>query len=70
MLSEHERADAPWACGPLIRGFSHDLAVVALHFTRVEDVMPFVVVTALNVGCSVFDLHGMNVYRPAKIGQG
>ncbi|CAA6679102.1 MULTISPECIES: hypothetical protein [unclassified Lentimonas] len=63
-LPEHERDDAVWVDGPLINNFSHDLAIVAFHFTRVEDVMPFVVETALKVGCTVFDLQGMNVYRP------
>ena len=69
MLPEHEWEDAAWVDGPLIKGFSHDLALVAFHFTRVEDVMPFVVETALKVGCSVFDLQGMNVYRPADAGR-
>ncbi|MFQ3223840.1 MAG: hypothetical protein ACI8Z5_000079 [Lentimonas sp.] len=64
-LPEHERDDAAWVEGPLIQGFSHDLAIVAFHFTRVEDVMPFVVEAALKLGCTVFDLQGMNVYRPA-----
>jgi len=63
-LPAHERDDAAWVDGPLIKNFSHDLAIVAFHFTCMEDVMPFAVKTALEVGCSVSDMQGMSVYRP------
>ena len=65
-LEEHEQGEGAWVDGPLIKNFSHDLAIVAFHFTRIEDVMPFVVETAMKVGCAVFDLQGMVVYRPEQ----
>jgi hypothetical protein len=63
-LPDDQIDEAVWCCGPLIDDFSHDIAVVFVAFTRLEDVMPFIVETALDMGCAVFDLQGKMVYRP------
>jgi hypothetical protein len=63
-LPDEQMDEAVWCSGPLIDRFSHKLAVVSVAFTRLEEVMPFIVATALRIGCAVFDLQGMMIYRP------
>lgn len=66
-LPDEQINEAVWCSGPLIDRFSHDLAVVSVAFTRLEEVMPFIVATALGMGCSVFDLQAKMIYRPGGI---
>jgi hypothetical protein len=63
-LPDEHIAEAVWCSGPLIDRFSHNLAVVSVAFTRLEEVMPFIVAAALRLGCAVFDLQGKMIYRP------
>ena len=65
-LSDDEIDDGAWSDGPLINNFSHDLAMVAFPFSRVEDVLPFTIQTAVGLSCSVLDLQDMTVHRPLE----
>lgn len=65
-LSDDEIDDGAWCDGPLINNFGHDLAMVAFPYSRVEDVLPFAVETAVDLGCAVFDLQSMTVHRPSR----
>ena len=55
-LSDEEIDNDVWSDGPLIDNFSYDLAMVAMPFSVVEEVAPFVVETANKPGVIVFDL--------------
>ena len=63
-LPDDDIDDGVWSDGPLINNFSHDLAMIAVPFSRVEEVIPFTIQTAISLGCSVLDLQSMEVHRP------
>ncbi len=56
--------DAPWSDGPLIENFGSELGMVAIAFSRVEEVVPFIVEVALARGITVLDDQTGLVHRP------
>ena len=58
-------SDGVWSDGPLWNDFGHRVAVLGLIYSRVEEVLPFVIETATGLGLSVFDWGGPTIYRPA-----
>jgi len=70
-LSSYEDNDAkiedcPWADGPMINNFAHDMGSLAIIFEAVDDVVPFVIDEALALGISVADPQKWEIIRPAK----
>lgn len=63
-LSDDEIDNGVWSDGPLINNFSHDLAMIAMPFSVVEEVAPFVVETANKLGVIVFDHQAETIYSP------
>ena len=61
-LSDEELDNGVWSDGPLINNFSQDIAMVAMPFSVVDEVAPFVVETAVNLGIIVFDHQSRNIY--------
>jgi hypothetical protein len=47
--------DTVWSDGPLINDFGHRAAVLGMSYSRVEEVLPFLVETATGLGLVVFD---------------
>jgi hypothetical protein len=63
-LPEEDVDDGVWSDGPLWNNFGHRAAVLGMVFSRVEEVLPFLVNTANELGLVVFDWAGPGVYRP------
>ena len=54
----------PWSDGPLINDFGQGTATVGIVFSRVEEVVPFVIETATGMGMHVFDGQDEVIHRP------
>jgi hypothetical protein len=55
--------DTVWSDGPLINNFGHRAAVLGMSYSRVEEVLPFLIETANALGLVVFDWATTSVYR-------
>ncbi len=66
-LSDDEIDDAVWSDGPLINNFGHRAAVLGLSYSYVEEVMPFLIKTANELGLVVFDWETQAIHRPAML---
>ena len=55
-----------WSDGPLWNDFGHRAAVLGMIWSRVEEVLPFLVRTANSLGLTVFDWGGPTIYRPGS----
>jgi hypothetical protein len=56
--------NGPWSDGPLINDFGQDTATVGIVYSRVGEVVPFVIETATGMGMHVFDGQDEVVHRP------
>jgi hypothetical protein len=63
-LSDDEVDEGIWSDGPLWNNFGHRAAVLGMSYSRVEEVLPFLVRTANALGLVVFDWGGPTLYRP------
>ena len=59
-----EKDNCPWADGPMINNFAGEMGMVAIKFSRVEAVLPFVVESALALGITVMDGQTEAIHRP------
>ena len=55
-----------WSDGPLWNDFGHRAAVLGIIWSRVDEVLPFLVRTANSLGLVVFDWGGPTIYRPGQ----
>src|SRR5207302_10159272 len=62
-VPDDEVDDTVWSDGPLINDFLHRAAVLGMSYSRVEEVLPFLVETANGLGLVVFDWATARVYR-------
>jgi hypothetical protein len=53
-----------WSDGPLWNNFGSRVAVLGITWSRVEEVLPFLIQTANSLGLTVFDWGGPAIYRP------
>jgi hypothetical protein len=61
--------DTVWSDGPLINNFLHRAAVLGISYSRVDEVLPFLIETANSLGLIVFDWATERIYRPStKLG--
>jgi hypothetical protein len=61
---EDDRVDeGVWSDGPLWNNFGHRAAVLGMVYSRFEEVLPFLVKTANELGLTVFDWAGPSIYR-------
>jgi hypothetical protein len=67
-LPEDEIDDAVWSDGPLINNFGHRAAVLGLSYRHVEQVMPFIVAKANDLGLIAFDWETETIHRPGPSG--
>lgn len=63
-LTEELVDDGVWSDGPLIDNFGPRGAVLGVSYSRVEDVLPFVITTANQMGMAVFDWGTEKIHRP------
>jgi hypothetical protein len=64
-LSDDEVDDGVWSDGPLINNFAQDLAMVAMPFSVVDEVLPFILQTAAVQGIVTFDHQTGIIHRPS-----
>ena len=55
--------DGVWSDGPLINNFGHRAAVLGIVFSRVDEVLPFLLQTATQLGLTVFDWQTNQIHR-------
>jgi hypothetical protein len=55
-----------WSDGPLWNDFGHRAARLGIVYSRIEEVIPFVVGTAVDLGLVVFDGAIPKIYRPER----
>jgi hypothetical protein len=63
-VPEDQIDDTVWSDGPLINNFLHRAAVLGMSYSRVEEVLPFLIATANSLGLVVFDWDTERIYRP------
>lgn len=63
-LSGEEVDSGVWSDGPLWNNFGHRAAALGMVYSRVEEVLPFLVRSANLLGLTVFDWGGPTIYRP------
>jgi hypothetical protein len=63
-LPDDQVDDAVWSDGPLIENFQHRAAVLGMSYSRVEEVLPFLVEKANDLGLVVFDWGTETIHRP------
>jgi hypothetical protein len=55
----------PWADGPMIDNFAHHMGMVAISFSRADEVVPFVIAQANALGITVADGQSETIHPPA-----
>ena len=55
----------PWSDGPLINNFGEKMAILGISYSRVAEVLPFVVETATAMGFTVLDAQADRIHRPS-----
>lgn len=58
--------DGVWSDGPLWNDFGDRAAVLGVVFSRADEVIPFLVRSANDLGLTVFDWAGPIIYRPSQ----
>jgi hypothetical protein len=56
--------ESPWADGPMINNFSHEMGMLAISFSRADEVVPFIVREANALGITVADGQSGAIFRP------
>jgi hypothetical protein len=62
-VPEDQIDDTVWSDRPLLNNFLHRAAVLGMAYSRVEEVLPFLVETANTLGLTVLDWATGKVYR-------
>ncbi len=62
-LPDESVEDGVWSDGPLINNFGSKAAVLGVVFSRVDEVLPFLVETANQLGLVVFDEQINKIHR-------
>lgn len=56
--------DCPWADGPMIGNFAHEMGMLAISFSRADEVVPFVIEKAHELDITVADGQSEKIFRP------
>jgi hypothetical protein len=56
--------ECPWADGPMMGNFSHEMGMLAISFSRADEVVPFIIKEANALGISVADGQSGEIFRP------
>ncbi|KZX79232.1 hypothetical protein A3715_28465 [Oleiphilus sp. HI0009] len=70
-LSSYDEDDpefesSPWADGPMINNFASKMGMLAVVYQRVDEVFPFILENALELGIIVADGQSEKIYRPGE----
>ena len=55
--------NSPWADGPMINNFSHEMGMLAISFSRAAEVVPFIIESANQLGITVADGQTGEIHR-------
>jgi hypothetical protein len=56
--------ESPWADGPMINNFAHEMGMLAILTSKLEEVFPFIVEQAHSLGITVADGQSGEIHRP------
>lgn len=56
--------ESPWADGPMINNFMNEMGMLAISFSRADEVVPFIIKEANALGISVADGQSGEIFRP------
>ncbi|HEY8100234.1 MAG TPA: hypothetical protein VIF82_05735 [Burkholderiaceae bacterium] len=59
-----EMEDSPWADGPMLGNFASKMGMLAIVYSRVDEVFPFILENALALNIIVADGQSEKLYRP------
>jgi hypothetical protein len=59
--------EGPWSDGPLINNFGQQAATLGISFSRVDEVLPFLIATANGMGFWVLDAQDEKVHLPGGV---
>ena len=62
--NDPQMEQCPWADGPMIGNFAHEMGMLAISFRRTADVLPFVIKEANALGITVADGQSGEIHRP------
>lgn len=62
--------ECPWADGPMINNFSHEMGMLAIVFSRADELVPYIVKEANALGITVADGQSGEIFRPKQAGKG
>ena len=62
-VPEDQIDDTVWSDGPLINNFGCRAAVLGISYSRVDEVLPYLIKTATALGLVVFDWAAERIYR-------
>lgn len=62
-LPDDQIDDGAWSDGPLWNNFGHRAAVLGMSYSRVDDVLPFLIETANSLNLAVFDWATEQIHR-------
>lgn len=57
----------PWADGPMLGNFAHDMGMLAISFSRVDEVVPFIIQEATARGIVVADGQSGELHRTLHV---
>jgi hypothetical protein len=63
-VPDDEVDNTVWSDGPLINNFLHRAAVLGISWSRVDEVLPFLIKTSNDLGLTVFDWGTDTIHRP------
>lgn len=56
---------SPWADGPMLDNFAHDMGMLAIASSQADAAMPFIIEKANALGITVADGQTLKIYRPS-----
>ena len=59
-----EMENSPWADGPMIGNFASKMGMLAIFYSRVDEVFPFILEHALELDIILADGQDEKIYRP------
>lgn len=62
-IDDDDSDSSPWADGPMINNFSHEMGMLAISFSRVREVVPFIIESANKLGIAVADGQSGEIHR-------
>jgi hypothetical protein len=64
-LSDDEVDSGVWSDGPLMNDVKSKAAVIGIVYSKVYEVLPFVIKTADKLGLTVFDFQNQTIHKPS-----